>query len=237
MNNPGQLHDARCYLAAVPMQEAVRDRLAVPKAPRQWLEEASLRGFPLAVIDFEASALTLDSYPIEVGIAIMSVPNGEIENRSSLIRPDPRWDLDGQWDPDAAKIHGIRRWDLREGLPAAAVLQKLNARIPHGVAVWCDGGHYDEHWLNTLATTASISPSFRLADLGSALHDAQLRARYLGEVSCKIRPHRAGEDAAQIIEAIARAIVKNDRLDETIPRILNVNVKFKDKICAFLSGR
>lgn len=176
---------------------------------------ASVPDFPLVVIDFEASALTLDSYPIEVGIAIMSVPDGQIESWSSLIRPDPRWDLDGQWDPDAAKIHGIRRWDLREGLPAAAVLQKLNARIPYGVAVWCDGGHYDKHWLNALATTASISPSFRLADLESALHDARLRVRYLGQVSGKIRPHRAEKDAVQIIEAIAGAIAKSDRLDET----------------------
>lgn len=68
--------------------------------------------FPLVVMDFEASALTLDSYPIEVGVAIATTPSSSIETWSSLIAPAPDWDLASHWDPDAERIHGISRWDL-----------------------------------------------------------------------------------------------------------------------------
>lgn len=175
---------------------------------RKLLDPASFPDFPLVVIDFEASALTLDSYPIEVGIAVMSAPDEAIENWSSLIKPDSSWDLDGQWDPDAGKIHGIRRWDLRDGLPTAAVMRELNARIPHGATVWCDGGHYDARWLATLVRAADFLPMFQLADLGVPFgQDAQLYKRYLAALTGQSRPHRAGPDAASICVSIRAAII------------------------------
>jgi hypothetical protein len=57
---------------------------------------------PLAIIDFEASALTLKSYPIEVGVAIATSFSTPIVNWSSLIVPAPNWDLASQWDPSVS---------------------------------------------------------------------------------------------------------------------------------------
>ena len=121
--------------------------------------------WPIVVVDFEATALTLDSYPIEVGLAWSALPTGPVETWSTLITPDPAWDLTANWDPDAEKVHGITHWDLRSGMPAAAAMEMLNRLASSATYVWCDGGHYDRYWLHRLSEAAGIKPSFRLADI------------------------------------------------------------------------
>ena len=162
--------------------------------------------YPIVVIDFEATALALDSYPIEVGIAILAEPCGEIETRSWLIKPDADWDISARWDPDAERVHGIRRWDLRQGKNPATVMGALNALIP-GSEVWCDGGSYDEAWLMTLAHAAKTEPAFSLRDIGPVLRqDERALNRYQAISVQHPRPHRAGPDAAAICAALAAAM-------------------------------
>ena len=81
------------------------------------------------VIDFEATALTLESYPIEVGVARAMTPEGPVSTWSALISPDPSWNVPAQWDPDAERVHGISRWDLRSGTGARDVMTALNAWV------------------------------------------------------------------------------------------------------------
>lgn len=163
--------------------------------------------YPLVVMDFEASALSLDSFPIEVGIAVMFAPSGAITSWASLIRPDPAWPLDAQWDPYAERLHGISRWDLREGLTPHAAVTALNSRIPPGATVWCDGGHYDLRWMERLAAAAGIEPSFMLRDLSAAwAGNVVLVERFRSALAQEHRPHRAGPDAAAICGALAAAI-------------------------------
>jgi len=163
--------------------------------------------YPIVVLDFEATALALTSYPIEVGVAILDEPGAQIRTWSSLIKPDLRWDIDAQWDPDAERIHGISRWELREGKSAQHVMTELNGLIPAGATAWCDGGPYDAYWLRTLEQAAGVASSFGLADLGMVLRgDGQVLERYLAASSGQPRPHRAGADAALICWAIAAAI-------------------------------
>ena len=47
--------------------------------------------FPLIVLDFEASSLSDDSYPIEVGVALVLNSDGPIRVWSSLIQPCREW--------------------------------------------------------------------------------------------------------------------------------------------------
>jgi len=163
--------------------------------------------YPLAVIDFEATALALTSYPIEVGLGILVKPGEAITIWSSLIMPAADWDVAAQWDPDAERVHGISRWELREGCEPPLVMAELNARIPAGSTVWCDGGAYDQHWLDVLADAAEVTPTFWLADLAAALRgNPILRERYLTASGRTARPHRAGDDAALICAALAAAI-------------------------------
>lgn len=162
--------------------------------------------FPLAVIDFEASALSLESYPIEVGIAVAASPAGPIETWLALIAPDPAWNLVAQWDPDAQAVHGIRPWNLRGGQAPAALLAQLNRRLEKPGQVWCDGGAYDGHWLGTLARAAGFAARFELVDLAEQLRrDQVMQARYRAALVGPT-PHRAGPDAARICAALLAAL-------------------------------
>tara|TARA_R110002167_G_scaffold175058_3_gene374229 strand:+ start:4590 stop:4778 length:189 start_codon:yes stop_codon:yes gene_type:complete len=58
-----------------------------------------------------------------------------------MAEPDPSWDTDAQWDHDAERVYGIRRWSLREGLVPQAVMTELNACVLSWGTVWCDGWH------------------------------------------------------------------------------------------------
>jgi len=145
---------------------------------------------PIAVIDFEASALDPASYPIEVGIASFSMPGTAVHGWSTLIRPEPEWSKLG-WDPDAQKIHGITQRNLLEGMApkdAADVLDTLLA--PIGVA-WCDGGHYDELWLHMLYEAAGRRPAFTLHHLPELLATVpDWTGRYRDCIMQAKAPHR-----------------------------------------------
>jgi len=47
-----------------------------------------------ATLDFEASSLSQDSWPIEVGLSWLA--GGEVQTWSTLIRPAPDWNL-SEW--------------------------------------------------------------------------------------------------------------------------------------------
>ena len=163
--------------------------------------------FPIVVLDFEATALTPDSYPIEVGVAILTEPSAQVSTWSALIKPDPAWHIDAQWDYDAERVHGISRWALREGLEPLSVMAELNSLIPPGATVWCDGGHYDVGWLGTLSSASGTMPTFMLGDIGAVLRaDDALRIRYLTCLATTPPPHRAGPDAERICRALHAAI-------------------------------
>ena len=159
--------------------------------------------YPLATIDFEASALTLSSYPIDVGIAIAHSPTGAIDVWSSLIEPDASWALAEQWDPDAEKIHGISRWELRDGMSAMAIMAILNDLAPEGVRAWCDGGHYDAHWLAVLRAAAERSATLKLSHLAPVIRpDFDRYPHFVSVMSRTKPPHRAGPDAKRLCSAL-----------------------------------
>src|SRR5215510_6144698 len=69
-------------------------------------------------LDFEASSLGDDSYPIEVGWVF---EDGREE--AHLIRPPPAW-ID--WDVTAERVHGIAREALlAQGEPHEAVARRI----------------------------------------------------------------------------------------------------------------
>jgi len=99
-------------------------------------------------IDFEASGLGGDTYPIEVA---WSLPDGAV--KESLILPLGTWTY---WDTNAEKVHGINRMDiLRHGRPAAEICSNLIKDLA-GQAVFCDGGLCDAGWLNQLLDAGTV---------------------------------------------------------------------------------
>lgn len=137
----------------------------------------------LWTLDFEASGLNLlHTYPIE-----LAWYNGTIQ-REFLIIPHPDW---GEyWDPESQMIHNINRNDLySHGEKPKVICEQLNADL-NGKIVWCDGGHYDEHWMRQLLDIAGISPTFQMASRrGDIPNDAPI-------------VHRALADAKQLWEAL-----------------------------------
>lgn len=101
-----------------------------------------------AFLDFEASSLADDSYPIEVGWVF---EDGRSE--SHLIRPAPAWT---DWDAEAAGLHGLTRQRLEvEGEPhdrlARRVLETLG---PH--VVYVSAPSWDGKWLSVLLRAAGL---------------------------------------------------------------------------------
>lgn len=118
-------------------------------------------------LDFEASSLGDDSYPIEVGWA---AEDGRCE--SHLIRPAPDW---RDWDPAAEAVHGLARERLeREGEPHEAVARRaVEALSPHEVFV--SAPSWDGKWMSVLLRAAGLPRhALRLKDSDEAHRQAVL---------------------------------------------------------------
>lgn len=169
--------------------------------------EAKAAMFPLAVLDFEASSLDRSSFPIEVGVAIAQDGSGQIEQWSTLIRPEPAWDVSTAWDPDAERVHGIARRDLVRGLPPAGTLRQLNALLGDIGVIWCGDGKYDPFWMGRLCSAASTEAAFQLHGIGAAsIFGKPTRQRLNAILANTAPPHRAGPDASRLCQALREAI-------------------------------
>lgn len=112
-------------------------------------------------LDFEASSLGDDSYPIEVGWAC---EDGAGE--AHLIRPAPQWT---DWDPSAEATHGLARATLEaDGEPHDAVARRaLEALTPHQVFVTAPS--WDGKWMSVLLRAAGLPRhALRLKDSDEA---------------------------------------------------------------------
>jgi len=173
--------------------------------PSSW---RSTLPWPLTVIDFEASSLDQDGYPIEVGLALWPGPDA-IFGWSTLIKPAGDWSRHGHWSPKSAKVHGILgRELLADGQPVSRVAATLNEALGHGTVAWCDGDAYDIHWTGALFKAANVAPLFSLGDWHRlmALLSRAMRDRGLGWLEQAPARHRARADAEQLLLALAHAV-------------------------------
>jgi hypothetical protein len=114
-------------------------------------------------LDFEASSLSRDSYPIEVA---WSYADGSIENH--LISPETivAWT---EWDPEAERVHGIRRKDLlRSGETPSLVCARMNQELA-GKTVYTDAPSFDGMWLSKLFAACDATPLFELGAVDDLL--------------------------------------------------------------------
>ena len=125
------------------------------------------------------------------------------------MRPVAAWldDVEGYWDSDAERIHGIPRGEVEaEGVHPRDAMAALNGMVGDGVA-HCDGGGFDERYLFLLAEGAGLSPTFRLAgvtelarclDDGSGAGAAARVADFLVDDEGSVA-HRAAADALRLL--------------------------------------
>ncbi len=164
--------------------------------------------WPLTVIDFEASSLDQDGYPIEVGLALWPGPDEAIFGWSTLVQPVGEWSRHGHWSPKSAKVHGILGRDLlANGQSVGRVAAALNEALGTATIAWCDGDAYDVHWTGALFKAADTTPLFVLGDWHrlTAMLSPAMRERGLRWLEQAPTRHRAREDAEQLLLALAHA--------------------------------
>ena len=119
----------------------------------------------LAFIDFEASSLNKDSYPVEVAWVFEDGRSEEF-----LLRPAPGW---VEWDASAEAMHGLSREMLQQqGVPHGAVCDRLVLALRHA-QIYATSPSWDGHWLSMLLRAAGRPRHLlRLADSDEALLEA-----------------------------------------------------------------
>lgn len=162
-------------------------------------------------LDFEASSLEPEGWPIEVGLSWIEVDRVITDAR--LIRPQPDWPLSA-WSPMSEAVHGIP-FDmlLSEGQDAAQVA-RWYLRMTADASVVSDAAKFERQWLRPLLASLESGPTFDLetevsrvenmhAVVERMLDDEELDWFYERLERSKA-PHRAGPDSARL----ARALLK-----------------------------
>jgi hypothetical protein len=117
-----------------------------------------------AFLDFEASSLSKQSYPIEVAWVF-----ADGRSESWLIRPAPDWQ---DWDERAEAIHQIPRHTLlRDGAPHDLVARRMVEALS-GHELFASAPSWDGKWLSVLLRAAGLGRgALQLRKSGDALRE------------------------------------------------------------------
>ncbi len=165
-------------------------------------------------LDFEASSLSDDSFPIEVAWVFE-----DGRDQSFLLRPLPAWT---DWDEGAERIHGISRARLdAEGADVATVAQEMVETLS-GHALFASAPSWDGKWLSVLLRGAGLPRhALRLGKsddafveaarniAGDRVSDPDLNALVIGIIAKTEPPapaHRALADARLELERLTAVI-------------------------------
>ncbi len=154
------------------------------------------------IIDLEASGLTSNSYPIEVGLAL--APG---QRFCSLIKPADEWE---HWDKQAESVHGISRDILqKQGRSVTEIAAELN-QILNNKIVYSDAWGVDNSWVTTLFAAARMDKTFSVSALEMILNEQQIdvwmETRNAVVRDLGLTRHRASNDAWIIQETYTRTL-------------------------------
>lgn len=157
----------------------------------------------IAFIDVEASSLSQQGWPLEIGWGYSLEP---ASTRSLLVRPEPEWT---DWDVRSWRVHRIDyRLCVSEGLSAEDVVGILEEAI-RGAEVHSDHPPSDARWLDRLYEAAGrrrgwvLNPTDSLWP-GRLLSEVSAAQAWADEVSPK--RHRAGPDVRNLIATHMRLV-------------------------------
>lgn len=163
-------------------------------------------------LDFEASSLSDDSYPIEVAWVFQ---DGRSE--SHLIAPAATWT---DWDPKAEAIHGIERQRLvAEGEPHDVVANRMVEALS-GHDLFASAPSWDGKWMSVLLRGAGLPRhALRLRDTDDALRETatELLQSHFVPVRLPLEVHNLiaridfGAAAPPAHRALADATVEYDK--------------------------
>lgn len=164
--------------------------------------------FPIFFLDFEASSVGPQSYPIEAGLGFWRGSGHPIITWSTLIQPAPDWT---DWSEASAKIHDIPRAELATGRTVESVARRLNEMMIDRVA-YSDAPALEARWTRRLYAAAGVEQTWAIGDIDDLLGGLdnfaiERRARWLERTK---KPHRAGPDIEREVKGLARAINARD---------------------------
>jgi hypothetical protein len=158
---------------------------------------ADLRERPVLFLDFEASSLSRNSWPVEIGYAWIEA--GQIRSRATLIAPRADWSMD-DWSEVSARVHGIPLAAIRAGDPAHEVAAETDAFA--GFEVDSENPAWEQRWLDRLR--AGRGPRIVVRPLRAVLRE-RLDDRAAGDAAQALfrsdAPHRAGPDSMRLARA------------------------------------
>lgn len=167
--------------------------------------QAALSREAMYIIDFEASGLGRESYPIEVAWG-----DGRHPVRSFLLNPEH---MDGWtgWDPRSVEFHGLSREELiQNGEDPRRVAERMVRELA-GKTLYSDEPRYDNMWKDRLLTDAGYDPELVHIQnlkyfLNKIIKTTAPKMKFtdlLEEFSAKtVTPHRAGPDVAWLFEFV-----------------------------------
>jgi len=158
-----------------------------------------------ATLDFEASSLSLESWPIEVGLSWLE--GDKVRTWSTLIRPVPDWNL-ADWAPQSAAVHGIALEDLMDAPKANKAAGDLIEHLGNRVMV-SDAPEFETRWLSRLMRAGAQAAIPIVEDYHRVSFESfsGLALDMLYEaLERSTAPHRAGPDSARLLNAWRKAM-------------------------------
>ncbi len=133
-------------------------------------------------LDFEASGLSDDSWPIEIGMAWVN-EDFSLGSKSQLIRPHESWPAKA-WNEDSEAIHHISRELLATAPEAVEVAASVNSFLA-GKTLVSDNPSYEVAWLYRLLSLLEQNNVFQ--DELEVSSGEALRSVVSGFYQCKIQ--------------------------------------------------
>lgn len=151
---------------------------------------------PKYVIDVEASGLSSNSYPIEIGWGHRADSKS---CGSFLINPIPEWI---HWDDYAENyIHKISRFELKQyGIGVLAAANRLNASL-QGEKVLSDAAEYDRVWIKKLFNFAGVEMRFLVVSIYDYMEPSKAEL-FTSRIETAGVQHRALADVRQLIDCL-----------------------------------
>ncbi|MBR2654910.1 MAG: hypothetical protein IKD58_00160 [Loktanella sp.] len=148
----------------------------------------------------------MNSWPIELGLAW--IEGDKVESWSSLIQPDPAWDID-DWSIASARVHKIPKDMIMKARTARDVAETALIMIS-GKHLVSDNPAFERFWMNKLLSTAdAASPFIFNYELiaASACKNNPHALDHLYEKLERIKaPHRAGPDAERLAKGVLKGL-------------------------------
>ena len=167
-------------------------------------------GLPSALfLDFEASSLSPESWPIEIGLTRVD-DNGHLHTASKLIRPHKSWDIE-DWSQASAEVHNIPFNVLMNTGEDAEDVARWALGQTQNHLILSDAPGFEKRWYNKLLETVG---QYKLqihhidSYFASTLENPGLSVAY-EHLERTAVPHRAGPDSA----IMAKAWVKGRKAD------------------------